>query len=119
MSVTVIINENAIKGKLEDLLDDVTQSKIQAVFARTINPYVPYDTGNLAHNIKVDAEGVHYRAPYAEKNYYDEDVKHHTDKHPLATSHWDEVAMITERANFAHEVEDILKQRAKEKYGQE
>ena len=117
MSVTIIIDEKAIQAKVDDLFDDITKSKIQGAFARTINPYVPYDTGRLAHDITVDAQGVHYRAPYAEKNYLDEDIKHHTDKHPLATARWDEVAMITEEANFAKEVEEILNQRAKEKYG--
>ena len=117
MSVTVYVNESAIQAKLDSLLDDITQSKIQGAFASTINPYVPYDTGRLAHDIRVDADGVHYRAPYAEKNYYGDDIKHHKDKHPLATSHWDTVAMVSEKDNYAKRVEEILKQRAREKYG--
>lgn len=117
MSVTLKVDEKAIQAKIDNLLDDVTMAKIQGKFATTINPYVPYDTGRLAHDITVDHTGVRYRAPYAAKNYYGDDIKHKTEKHPLATSHWDEVAMQTEREPLAHEVEDILRKRAKEKYG--
>ena len=115
----VTINELALQNKLEALIkDESVMTEVHEKFAETIFPYVPYDTGRLSEqDVRVDATGVTYYAPYAAKNYYGDDINHKKEKHPLATSHWDEVAMQTKKEEFAKEVEDILKRKAKELNG--
>ena len=99
-----------------------TNWEIGKKFKQIVDPYVPYDTGNLSKDVTVSTgEGnieVIYNAPYAKKVYYGDDIAFHKDKHPLATAYWDKVAMQTEREHFAREVEQIIKKAIKEN-GQE
>lgn len=115
MRFTIEVDEKAIMGQIDKLITDPsTMLEVQALFANTIDPWIPYDTGNLAHNISIDPEGVTYRAHYATKNYYNTEIAHKTDKHPLATAYWDEVAMQTEKDAFIKRVEEIFNRKAGE-----
>lgn len=108
------IDELALKRKVEDLIhNEQVMTEVHQQFAKVIDPYVPYDTGYLAHTITVDADCVTYHADYAAKNYYGTDIRHKTDKHPLATAYWDEVAMQSHKDEFAKQVEEIIKRKAK------
>jgi len=111
------INSAAIKGKIEALLDEETMREIQQVFAEIIDPWTPYLTGALSSNehIFVSAEGVTYLVPYSAEKYYGE--VYTKDVHPLATSHWDKVAMETQMPVLKQKVLEILQARAKELYG--
>lgn len=108
-------DENKIEAKVGSLLDDSTRTKIQQLFADTIDPWTPFLTGKLHSTYDVDAEGVTYKVPYAAKKYYG--TVYTKTVHPLATSHWDEVAMQTELPVFEEKVKQILIERAKELYG--
>ena len=61
------------------------------------DPFVPMDTGMMAHDsvdIYVEnGEGIiHHKAPYAAANYHGDRKTFNTEKHQLATAHWDEAA---------------------------
>lgn len=111
----VQIDVNAITGKLEELLDADTMERVQRVFAEIIDPWTPFWTGNLHSDVTITDEGVTYNAPYAADKYYGEVFC--KDYHPLATSHWDKVAMETQMPVLIERVTEILKARAKELYG--
>ena len=101
--------------ELKNLLDDAVMTEIHQVFAETIDPWTPFLTGKLSSDITVDSTGVTYNVPYAKEKYYGEVF--HKEVHPLATSHWDEVAMQTEFDGFANKVKEILIRKANELYG--
>lgn len=109
------VDEKAIQGKLEALLDPVTMTQIQSAFADVIAPYTPFLTGKLMNTSVVTDKGVTYTVPYAREKYYGE--VYFKEIHPLATSHWDVVAMETQMPVLKEKVLEILRARAKELYG--
>lgn len=111
----VKIDEKAIADKVEALLDPVTMMQIQSVFADIIAPYTPFLTGKLMNTSIVSDEGITYTVPYAREKYYGE--VYFKEIHPLATAHWDEVAMETQMPVLKERVIEILRARAKELYG--
>ena len=111
----ITIDEKAIQAKLEALLDPVTMTQVQSAFADIIAPYTPFLTGRLMNTSVVSEKGVTYTVPYAREKYYGE--VYFKEIHPLATSHWDVVAMETQMPVLKERVLEILKQRAKELYG--
>lgn len=111
----VKVDERAIADKLEALLDPVTMTQIQSAFADVIAPYTPFLTGKLMNTSVVSDKGVTYIVPYAREKYYGE--VYFKEIHPLATSHWDEVAMETQMPVLKEKVLEILRARAKELYG--
>jgi len=150
MNITteVNINSKGVTSKIENLLDENTMLQIQNLFAKVIDPYVPMDTGSLAHTIEVTSKGVKYNVPYAHYMYIGlvygpnipiiengeivgwfsppgkgskyptgRPINYDLSAHPLATSHWDQVAMQTQMTKFESDVKKILVRRAKELYG--
>ena len=114
--VKVVINENSIKQKVDALLDETTMLRIQEVFAETIDPWTPFLTGQLSGDIEIDSTGVTYNVPYAKNKYYGE--VYHKEVHPLATSHWDQVAMQQGAYDILKaKVTEIITERAKQLYG--
>lgn len=109
----VKVNLDGITQRVESVIhSDETMTEVHREFANIINPWIPYDTGRLADkDVRINAEGVTYYAPYASKNYYGDDIHHKTDKHPLATAYWDKVAMQTEQELLAERVKEILVRR--------
>lgn len=115
LEVTVKLNAKEIEHKLESLLDDNTMLKIQQAFAEIIDPWTPFRSGALSKDITVTKDGVTYNVPYSAEKYYGEAYTHTV--HPLATSHWDVVAMQSEMPNLEQRVKAILAERAKQLYG--
>lgn len=111
----VQVDMSGIEGTLETLLDSATMEQIQRTFAEIIDPWTPFWTGRLHSDVTITSEGVTYNSPYAADKYYGEVFC--KDYHPLATSHWDKVAMETQMPLLIEKVTEILKARAKELYG--
>lgn len=108
----VKVDVAGITNKVESVIHrDDTMLEVHQVFAKVIDPWVPYDTGALSQHLDITPTGVTYTEPYAAKQYYGDEFKHTTEHHPLASAHWDEVAMQTERANLAMQVKEILVRR--------
>lgn len=105
----------ASPNSLDELIDDDVMLEVHRVFAETIDPWTPFLTGQLSGDIVISADGVTYNVPYASEKYYG--TVYHKEVHPLATSHWDEVAMQTEMDAFTARVKQILVERAKALYG--
>lgn len=97
------------------------------------SPYVPMDSGQLDQNVNITAEYVHYKSPYAHfqwegKVFVDDrgstyakrstskhatgrKLRYSTDKHPLATSHWEQAAMAAKKEQLASDIEAYIKRK--------
>jgi hypothetical protein len=107
---------NALYNKLNNVLQDkALLTEVNQAFAERIDPYVPYITGRLSKSglNNVDENGVHYTVSYA-SDVYNSEFPHNQQHHPLASSHWDEVAMLTEREGFVEDVKEIISKHLKE-----
>lgn len=104
-----------VEKKITSLIDDGLMTEIHQLYAETVDPWTPFLTGALHKNFTVSPDSVVYTVPYARKKYYGEVyTKTH---HPLATSHWDTIAMQTELPTFVEKVKELLKERARQLYG--
>ena len=101
-----IINIKLSDNIIENLVTPEKMLKIHQELEKTIYPWTPYLTGKLSSDTTVTENGVTYNVDYAAKKYYGE--VYCKDHHPLATSHWDRVAMQTEIDSFAKKVGEIL-----------
>lgn len=106
-------NTQNIQQKMEEIFNDnATMYEIHMAFARKIDPWVPYLTGDLSKLIQIEPHCVRYTQPYARYQYYGVGFNHTTDTHPLASAMWDKVAMETQLESFKAEVLDIIRRRA-------
>ena len=109
------INANAIVSKVNALLDDATLTQMQEAFAEVIDPWTPFRSGKLHSTLDIDSSGVLYDVPYSREKYYGE--VYTKTVHPLATSHWDKVALQTEMETLENRVKAILEERVRALYG--
>ena len=112
MKVNVQI-EKVVKLKLEKLNKPETKTQIHQVLADMCNPYVPYNTGQLANSVQVGYEGIRYSAvkdghQYAAEAYNGSGMQFRTDQHPLASAKWDKAMLRDHRDEFNRKVKDIL-----------
>ena len=105
--------DRAIRQKLEKLNKPETKTQIHQVLADMCNPYVPYNTGQLANNVQVSYEGVRYSAvkdghQYAAEAYNGTNMQFRTDQHPLASARWEKAMLRDHRDEFNARVKEIL-----------
>ena len=113
VKVNVHFNEKDIQNKLESLINDpAVMYEVHMKFARIIDPWVPYLSGDLSKLIEIHPDCVRYTQPYARRQYYGLDFNHTIDTHPLASAMWDKAAMETQLGSFKAEVKKILERRA-------
>jgi len=104
-SVTSNINVNAIKNRL---INDKVKLYAHDRLRIYCDPYVPFREGNLAGNVKVSSECVHYTSPYAIYPYHGIHMKIHTDKHQLATSYWDRAMKVAKGQDLARDIQNAI-----------
>ena len=132
-----------LKDKIAELNNPTTMLTIHENLAKRCDPYVPMQEGTLAQTVTITPREVRYTQPYARYQYYGEiygpnipikengeiigwfsppgqpkhptgrQMQHSTEKHPLASSKWDEAMLRDHGEEFYKEVEDILKWRWK------
>jgi hypothetical protein len=86
-----IINDKVLRNGATLKFAAVTWHKLY-------DPFVPMDTGLLAHDaidylVEGDAGIIHHKAPYASRIYYGEGYRFSKEKHPLASAQWDKAAI--------------------------
>lgn len=133
------VNPNAIRGKLEDLINDETMLEIHNLYAKMMEPYVPFSS-DLA-NMEVTPEYVKYDTPYAHYHYeglvYGPNIPIIEDgivvgwfsipgkkkeptgeqlkfQKPKASAHWDKAMLADKKDEFVKQVEAILRRRARQ-----
>jgi len=119
-NVEVSIDQQAINDKFWNKWTVGIEYDVAKLFVKTIDPWVPYDTGALSdpNNVSIVVSAANgcevvYEKEYAAKQYYGTEFHHTIDHHPLATAYWDKVAMQTERESFAKGAEQIVKEHFK------
>lgn len=118
VSFNVHINEESLQSELENLIHDVpTMYEIHMLFARMIDPWVPYLHGPLSKTVEIEPECIRYIQPYARYQYYGIYFNHTKDVHPLASALWDKRAMETQLDSFTAQVQEILARRARQYNG--
>ncbi len=113
----VKVDIDALGQKVENLIDDKTMLEVHNLYAKMIDPWVPYLEGPLSQTLNITPEYVEYLVPYAHRQYTGDNFNHTIEHHPLASARWDKVAMQTELDSFKKQVEEILERRARELYG--
>lgn len=114
LKVKVEIPEYALKNKLNHLVkDEATMLEIHNLFAKMMDPYVPFLEGPLSQTIQVTSDGVRYVQPYAHYQYYGVDFNHTLDYHPLASAMWDKAMLAANGDSFIEQVRAILARRIK------
>ena len=147
LNVEADIDLTAIQNQFNSVVyDDVTMMRIHALFAKLIEPWVPMDTGILAHGYEITPQHIKYHGPYAHYMYMGEvygpnfaqfddagnligfrsppkkhptgrSLIYSTEKHPKASKEWDKAAYPEIKDQFLEGVKAILIRRMQELYG--
>lgn len=118
VKVKVYVDDSQLREKLTKLTkDDETMLEIHNLYAKMMDPYVPFLEGPLSQTIEVTPQSVKYTQPYAHYQYVGEGFNHTLDYHPLASAYWDKAMMAARGEEFTKQVEAILIRRANELYG--
>lgn len=117
ITTNIQINEKSIEKKLDNLIDDTVMLEIHKLFAELCEPYVPMNTGKLLSSVNVTPQYVQYATNYASDVYNRNDSNFNTEKHSLATGHWDKAMMQDRGEEFIQKVKELLIRRAKQLYG--
>lgn len=75
------------------------------------SPYVPMDTGMLDQTVDITKDYVHYKVPYARRIYEGDGLNFSTDKHPLATAHWDKAMAVAKGQKLADDITAYIKKK--------
>lgn len=89
--------------------NDKVGTFIASECVRLMSPYVPMDTGMLYQQVVVEPFKVTYTQPYAKKIYFGTGFNFSTEKHPLATSHWDKAMFSAKKNELATEISEYIK----------
>ena len=108
--VTVKVNIN--KNLAKQLVDDKARLFTHQTMYRLMFDFVPFVTGTLAESVKITSESVHFIQPYAARQNGGDGFNFSHEKHPLATSHWDQAMMASRGEKFHNTLENYLKRRA-------
>ena len=98
------------------------QLEAAKIFESYMQPYIPYDKGNLSTNIRITATDDHatitHLVKYASAQYYgdgsdpntgspgyDENWQRNRTIHPLATSYWDKAAWTQHKREITRDVD--------------
>ena len=106
--VKSIINEKVLHN-------DKTLLFMASTWNRLYDPFVPMDTGLLAHDavdtyVEGNAGIIHHKAPYAAAVYHAKGRNFNKEKHPLATSYWDEAAKKAgKKDELIRDVQEFIK----------
>ena len=114
--IEVKIDVSSITQKLENCIDDCAKLFFYNEFYRLMEPYVPADTLTMYDTADITADGIHFKAPYSSAPYYGitkDGGKMHfkTDKHSLATDHWDKAAWSARKDDITAALQEYLNRR--------
>lgn len=116
MAIVVKIDASAIAERVEGCLDDDAKLFFYNEFYGKMEPYVPADTLTMYDTADISADGILFAAPYSSAPYYgktkDGNQMHFkTDKHPLATDHWDVAAWAARKDDICGALQDYINRR--------
>lgn len=108
LKVTVTANLSGIPAKISEIATNKALGQAAANQMKVLmEPYVPFDTGQLNGSAEVTPFAVTYTAPYAIYPYEGRRVSKYTrEYHDRAQSHWDKGMDKAELAQF---IENYIK----------
>ena len=107
VQLSVQLDETQLKNSILECLTPTVMSEAYQMMYAMCDPYVPYVTGQLANNVTVDSQGIHYLQPYAE-DVYASNHYHSQSVHPLASSRWDEAMYRDHKDEFDAKLTEIV-----------
>lgn len=147
LNTEVSFDVDKLMRQFDSLIDDKqTMIDIYNLFGKLIEPWVPMDTGILAHSYQITPDYIRYPGPYAHYMYMgivygpnfpqfdeagnivgwasppkkyktDRPIVYSKEKHDRASKEWDKAAMSVVKDQFIEGVKEILIRRHKELYG--
>lgn len=75
------------------------------------DPYVPMDSGALSQDVQITDEYVLYKVPYAHRIHEGKNMNFSKDKHPLATSNWEEAMATAKGQQLADDISEYIKRK--------
>lgn len=116
MAIVVKFDAAAITEMVEGCLDDGAKIYFYNEFYGKMMPYVPADTLSMYDTADISADGILFVMPYSSTPYFgktkDGNQMHFkTDKHPLATDHWDIAAWNAKKGEICDALQDYINRR--------
>ena len=138
IKITYKVKDEDLSNSLDNIFNRKTKMMICDDFARLIDPWVPFREGVLSQGIAIGEDFIHYNSPYAhymhegivygpnipikqkdgtiewrspkgkKKHPTGKPISYRTDGHPLATAHWERVAMQTQADKFKRDITNII-----------
>lgn len=118
MAIVVKIDLSSIAEKVDGCFDDGAKLFFYNEFLRAMQPYVPADTLTMYDTAQVTPEGIRFIQPYSSAPYYGitqsgRKMNFKTDKHALATDHWDRATWAAEKENLTASLHEYIQRRNK------
>lgn len=104
MAVTVKVDIPNIPKLSKRIFSDDVRKYANTRLHAYCSPYVPMNTGYLDQTVDITPEYVHYKAPYADKVHKGTGMHFSTDKHPLATAHWEQSMAAAKGQQLADDI---------------
>lgn len=111
MGVTVKVEIPNIPKLSKRIFSDDAKKYANTRLHAYCSPYVPMDTGYLDQTVDITPDYVHYKAPYAHKNWDGDNLNFSKDQHPLATSHWERAMAVAKGQQLADDITAYIKSR--------
>lgn len=116
MAIIVSIDVSEITRKIDAVIDDDAKFFFYNKFYAAMNPYVPADTVTMYDTAEVTSDGIHFIQPYSSAPYFGKtrnggQMQFKTDKHPLATDHWDIATWSAKKGDICDDLQDYINRR--------
>lgn len=116
MSITVTLDVNEITKKIDGVFDDSAKLFFYNEFYRAMEPYVPADTLTMYDTADISSECIHFIQPYSSAPYNGKtknggQMHFKTDKHALATDHWDVAAWSAKKSDICSALQEFFNRR--------
>ena len=117
MASVIKFDADAIMQKVEGIIDDdKTKLFFYNEFYRYMEPYVPADTLAMYDTADISSDGILFVQPYSSGPYYGKtkdgnQMNFKTDKHPLATDHWDVATWNAKSNEICNALQDYINRR--------
>ena len=97
--------------KIKGLFDNEAMTFVHSTYHKLMYDYIPFDTGTLADSVDITPEYVHFKQPYAKKQYTGDNFNFSKEKHPLACARWDKQALTARREQFEKSIQNHMKKK--------
>lgn len=108
MSIEVDVHVPALDNISSGVAAKMAHKVLFERAAKDMQDYAPVDTGALRDNVEFTEDTITWTVEYASIVYNMDDSHIHTEKNPLARSHWGEVAKQEHMAEWEQVVREEL-----------